>query len=157
MPPIIGLQRGLRTPTGPLFARFFILKPLDGQAAIKAFDEQMSRCSVVSSLNAAGQASEAADDLAVQSDRDARFFVHNGIVHDIRNILQILLSGLWVAQDRIGEGRAGEVPEILGEIGDAVNRANVLLRQLHRIPSSSEKRKSAVDIGKVLARLKCVS
>jgi signal transduction histidine kinase len=98
-------------------------------------------------------ASEAADDLAIQNGRDERFFLHNGIVYDIRNVLQVLLSGLWVAQDRIREGRASEVPEILGKISEAVDRANVLLRQLQRIPRAPEKRRSAVDIGKVLARL----
>jgi signal transduction histidine kinase len=128
------------------------LKPLDGHAASKAFDEQISPRNLVRSPNAAGLALEAAGDLAIQSGRDERFFVHNGIVHDIRNVLQVLLSGLWVAQDRIQEGRADEVPEIFGKIGEAVDRANALLRQL-RIPPSPEKRRSAVDIGKLLDRL----
>jgi signal transduction histidine kinase len=129
------------------------LKPLDGRAAINAFDEQISPRNLVRSPNASGLASEAASDLAVESGRDKRFFVHNGIVHDIRYVLQALLSGLWVAQDRIREGRAGEVPEMLGKISEAVDSANALLRQLQRIPRSPEKRRSAVDIGKMLARL----
>jgi signal transduction histidine kinase len=136
--------RGLR----PITAR----RRLNGHAAIDAFDEQISPSNLVRSPNASGLASAAASDLPVQTYRDERIFVHNGIVHDIRNVLQVFLSGLWVAQDRIREGRASEVPEILGEIGEAVDRANALLRQL-RIPPSPEKRRSAVDIGKMLTRL----
>jgi hypothetical protein len=90
-------------------------KLLDWHAAANAFDQEISPRNLVRSSNRSGLASEAAGDLAVQSGRDERFFLHNGIVHDIRNVLQALLSGLWVAQDRIREGRAGEVPEILGE------------------------------------------
>jgi len=129
------------------------LKPLDGHAAIKAFDEKISLRNLVRSPNAAGLASEAAGELAVQGGRDERFFVHNGTVHDIRNILQVLLSGLWVAQDRIREGRAGDVPEIFGKITEAVDRANALLRQLHRIPPAPERGRSAVNIGRMLERL----
>jgi signal transduction histidine kinase len=128
-------------------------RSLDGNAAIKTFEEQISPRNLVRSRNGAGLASEAAGDVGVQGGRDERFFVHNGIVHDIRNILQILLSGLWVAQDRIREGRAGEVPEIFVEISEAVDRANALLRQLQRIPPTPEKRRSAVNIGKMLERL----
>jgi signal transduction histidine kinase len=129
------------------------LKQINGHAAIDAFDEQRSQRNLGRSPNASGLASQAAGSVAVQSRSDQRFFVHNGIVHDIRNLLQVLLSGLWVAQDRIREGRTGEVPEIFGEIGEAVNRANALLRQLQRIPPSPEKSTSAVNIGKLLARL----
>jgi len=128
------------------------LRPLDGRAATNAFDEQRPPRDPVRPPNASGLASEATGDLVVQIARDERFFLHNGIVHDIRNVLQVLLSGLTVAQDRIVGGRAGEVPEILGELGEAVDRANALLRQL-RIPPSPEKRKSAVSVGKMLARL----
>jgi signal transduction histidine kinase len=128
-------------------------RSLDGNAAIKTFEEQISPRNLVRSRNGAGLAPEAAGDVGVQGGRDERFFVHNGIVHDIRNILQILLSGLWVAQDRIREGRAGEVPEIFVEISEAVDRANALLRQLQRIPPTPEKRRSAVNIGKMLERL----
>lgn len=129
------------------------LKPVDGHAAIDAYDGQRSPRNLGRSPNTSGLASGTAGGLAIQSSRDQRFFVHNGIVHDIRNVLQILLSGLWVAQDRIREGRAGEVPEILGKISEAVDRANALLHQLQRIPRSPEKHRSAVDIGKMLARL----
>jgi signal transduction histidine kinase len=137
--------RGLR----PIAAR----RRLEGHAVMNAFDEPISPRNLVRSPNRSALASEAAGDLAIQSGRDKRFFVHNGIVHDIRNVLQVLLSGLWVAQDRIREGRADEVPEIFGKIGEAVDRANVLLRQLQRHPRSPEERRSAVDIGKVLVRL----
>lgn len=122
-------------------------KPLDGHA-----NKHISPRNFVRSPNTSGLASEAAGDLAVQSGRDERFFVYNGIVHDIGNVLQVLLSGLGVAQDRIRGGRADEVPEILGKIGEAVDRATALLRQL-RISPSLEKRKSPVDIGKTLARV----
>jgi hypothetical protein len=129
------------------------LKQIDRQAAIDAFEEQRSPRNLDRSPNASGLASVAADGLAVQSWSDQRLFVHNGIVHDIGNVLQALLSGLWVAQDRIREGRTGEVPGTFGEIGEAVDRANALLHQSQRIPPSPEKRTSAVDIGKVFARL----
>jgi signal transduction histidine kinase len=130
-----------------------ILKPLDGHTASEAFDEQISLRSLVRLTNAAQLAPEAAGDLPVQSCRDERLFIHNGVVHDIRNLFQVLLSGLWVAQNRIREGDADEVPEILGKIGDAVDRANALLGQLHRTPSSPKKRRSVVHIGEILARL----
>jgi signal transduction histidine kinase len=129
------------------------VKPLNGHAALNMFSEPISPRSLVRSTEASALASEAAGDLAPQSGRDERFFVHNGIVHDIRNVLQVLLSGLWVAQDRIREARTDGVPEIFEKLGGAVDRANALLRQLQRIPPSPEKRRSAVDIGKVLARL----
>src|SRR5450631_1953584 len=129
------------------------LKPIDRHAAIDAFDEPRSPRNLHRSPNASGSASEAADGLAVESRSDQRFFVHNEIVHDIGNVLQVLLIGLWVAQDRIREGRTRDVPEIFGEIGEAVHRANALLRQLQRIPPSPKRRTSAVDIGKVLASL----
>ena len=127
-------------------------KPLDWHAAVNTFDQQISPRNLVRSPNRSGLASQAARDLAFQSGRDKRFFHHNGIAHDIRNVLQALLSGLWVAQDRIREGRAGEGQEMLGKISEAVDRANALLRQL-QIPPSPEKRRSAVDIGEMLARL----
>ena len=133
----------------PIAAR----RRLEGHAVMNAFDEPVSPRNLVRSPDGSGLASEAEGDLTVQSGPDQRFFLHNGIVHDIRNVLQVLLSGLWVAQDRIREGRASQVPEILGEISEAVDRANVLLRQLQRDPRSPEERRSAVDIGKVLARL----
>jgi signal transduction histidine kinase len=128
------------------------LKPLDGRAATNAFDEQICWRNLVRSPNRSGLVSEAAGDRAIQSGRDERFFLHNGIVHDIRNVLQVLLSGLSVTQDRIREGSAAEVPEIIGKISEAVDRANALLHQL-RIPPSPEKRRSAVDIGMLLERL----
>jgi signal transduction histidine kinase len=128
-------------------------KPLCGRAAIQAFDKQASPRNQINSPNAAGLPSVTASEPAVQNGHDESLFAHKGIVHDTRNILQVLLSGVWAAQNRIQVGRAHEVPEILGEISEAVDRANALLRQLQRIPSSSEKRKSAVDIGKMLTRL----
>ena len=65
----------------------------------------------------------------------------------------IFLSGLWMAQDPVREECAGEVPEIIKEIGRAVDRVNALLRQLQPMPRSPKKRRTAVDIGKMLARL----
>jgi signal transduction histidine kinase len=128
------------------------LKSLDGRAAITAFGGQISPRSRVRMFGS-GLASKAAGDRAAQNSRDQRFFVHNGIIHDIRNVLQVVLSGLWVTQDRVREGRADEIPEIVEEIGEAVDRANALLRQLQRTPRSPERRRTAVDIGKMLARL----
>jgi signal transduction histidine kinase len=129
------------------------LKPIDRRSTIDAYDGQSLPRNPGRSRNAPGVASETADGLSLQSRSEQRLFVHNGIIHDVRNVLQVLLSGLWVAQDRIREGRTGEVPEIFGQIGEAVDRASALLRQLQRTPSSPEKRTTAVDIGKVLARL----
>jgi len=129
------------------------VKPLNGQATLNILNEPISPHNRVGLPDAIALASEAAGEFAAQSVRDERLFVHNGIIHDTRNVLQVLQSGLWVAQERIREGRTGEVPEIFGELGEAVNRANALLRQLQRIPPSTEKRRFAVDIGKMLARL----
>jgi signal transduction histidine kinase len=129
------------------------LTPLDGRAIIDAFDEQAPSRNPIPSPGAARPASETADDSPIQSGRGERLLVHNGIVHDTKNILQVLLSGLWVAQNRLRAGRTNEVPEILEEISRAVDRANALLRQLHRTPSSSEISESAIDLGKMLARL----
>lgn len=80
-------------------------------------------------------------------------FLRNGTVHDLRNLLQILSSGVSVAEGRIEQGRADEVPEILGKIGRSVEKASALLRQMVRIPHSPVAAKSAVDIGKMLATL----
>jgi signal transduction histidine kinase len=129
------------------------LRALDRRAANDAFDEQISPRDLLRSLHVSGLVSEAAGDIALQSGRGERLFVQNGIVHDIRNVLQVILSGLWVAQDRTREGRADEVPEIFAKIAEAVDRANALLRQLQRPPCPPQERRSAVDIGKMLARL----
>jgi signal transduction histidine kinase len=86
------------------------------------------------------------------SDRSYQFF-HNGSIHDLRNLLQTVSSGVSVAESRIEDGRSGEVPAILAKIGDSVEKAGALLRQMVRIPSSSVTSKSAVDIGKMLATL----
>jgi signal transduction histidine kinase len=128
------------------------LKQLEGYAASNALDERISPRNFVRPRDRTAIASEPAGHRSIQSGRDERFLLHNGIVHDIKNVLQVLLSGIWVAHDRIRNGRAGEVPEVLDEIGEAVDRANALLRQL-RIPPSPEKHRSAVHVGKLLARL----
>ena len=86
---------------------------------------------------------------AAGSRRDSLIY-RNGLVHDIRNVLQILSSGVWVADERIREGRADEVPAILGEIGAAVDRAGILLRNLLETP---ERRRCSVEIEKMLERL----
>src|ERR1700722_6354921 len=65
----------------------------------------------------------------------------------------IFLSGLWMTQDPVREECADEVPEIIKEIGGAVDRVNALLRQLHRMPRSPKKRRTAVD-RKMLARMR---
>src|ERR1700722_3426346 len=66
----------------------------------------------------------------------------------------IFLSGLWMAQDPVREECAGEVPEIIKEIGRAVDRVNALLRQLQPMPRSPKNRRTAVDIEKMLARMR---
>jgi signal transduction histidine kinase len=88
--------------------------------------------------------------LRAAGSRGDSLIYRNGLVHDIRNVLQILLSGIWVADERIREGRADEVPAILGEIGAAVDRASILLRNLLETPES---RRCSVEIEKVLERL----
>ena len=80
-------------------------------------------------------------------------FLRNGSIHDLRNLLQTVSSGISVAESRIEDGRSGEVPAILAKIGDSVEKASALLRQMVRIPRSSLTFKSAVDIGKMFATL----
>jgi signal transduction histidine kinase len=90
----------------------------------------------------------------IKSDPDTAYhFFRNGSVHDLRNLLQTLSSGVSVAESRIEEGRADEVPQILAKIGNSVEKASALLRQMVRIPTSPVKSKSAVDIGKMFATL----
>jgi signal transduction histidine kinase len=90
----------------------------------------------------------------IDSTPDAEYqFFRDGTVHDLRNLLQILSSGVSVAESRIEQGRADEVPEILGKIGRSVEKASALLRQMVRIPRSPMEAKCAVDIGKMLATL----
>jgi signal transduction histidine kinase len=86
------------------------------------------------------------------TDRSYQFF-RNGSIHDLRNLLQTVSSGVSIAESRIEEGRSGEVPAILAKIGDSVERAGALLRQMVRIPRSNVTLKSAVDVGKTLATL----
>jgi two-component sensor histidine kinase len=85
-------------------------------------------------------------------DAECQFF-RDGTIHDLRNLLQILSSGVNVAESRIEQGRADEVPEILGKIGRSVEKASALLRQMVRIPPSPVEAKSAIDIGEMLATL----
>ena len=62
-------------------------------------------------------------------------------------------SGVSVAESRMESGRSGEVPAILARIGDSVEKASALLRQIIRIPGSSVTSKSAVDLGQMFATL----
>ena len=80
-------------------------------------------------------------------------FLRNGSIHDLRNLLQTVSSGISVAESRIEDGRSGEVAAILAKIGNSVEKASALLRQMVRIPRSSLTFKSAVDIGKMFATL----
>jgi signal transduction histidine kinase len=113
------------------------LKPRGGTG--NALDRKVSPRHSVTSRDAVGFALE-----------PASAFRAHGVIHDIRNLLQVLLSGVWVAENRIREGRADEVPAVLGEIGMAVDRANTLLRQIVRTPEDG---RCAVDIDKMLAGL----
>ncbi len=128
-------MRGLKDESGPPLN---IALNLRGETS-DALDWQVSPRYPATSLDSAGFALD-----------PASAFRAHGIVHDIRNLLQVLLSGVWVAENRIREGRADEVPVVLGEIGVAVDRANTLLRQILRMPGN---RRCAVDIEKTLARL----
>ncbi len=113
-------------------------KPRGTAEIIHAFDRQAPR-------NTAGIIKSA-------SDADYQFF-RNGTIHDLRNLLQILSSGVSVAESRIDQGRANEVPEILGKIGRSVEKASALLRQMVHVPRSPVKMTSAVHIGRMIATL----
>lgn len=88
-----------------------------------------------------------------KSDPSEYLLFRNGVVHDLRNLLQVLSSGVSVAESRIEQGRSDEVPEILRKIGGSVEKAGALLRQMTRVPRSPANRVSAVDIGTMFATL----
>jgi signal transduction histidine kinase len=93
-------------------------------------------------------------DSTMSSDPEtAHHFFRNGSVHDLRNLLQTVSSGVSIAESRLEEGRSGEVPEILARIGDTVEKAGALLRQMVRIPHSPMMTVPIVDIGKMLRTL----
>jgi signal transduction histidine kinase len=77
----------------------------------------------------------------------------NEIAHDIKNLLQAISSGVWVAEVRIREGRAEEVPQILGKIGEALHRVNDCIRLIQGGAHSCKPGAFAVDIERTLERL----
>jgi histidine kinase/DNA gyrase B/HSP90-like ATPase len=150
------------------------LKPCGTAEVIHAFDRRVPQRNPGSSPNTSGAA--APEGPPIRHDDDGHFFVYNGttynigsmlksdpgaeyllsrngIVHDLRNLLQVLSSGVGVAENRIQQGRADEVPQILRKIGRSVERASALLRQMVRIPRSPVNKISAIDIGKMFAAL----
>jgi signal transduction histidine kinase len=131
-------------------------KPSGSAEIIHAFDRQAPQCDFGKSPEASASAAAATYDTGstfkCDSDRSYQFF-RNGSIHDLRNLLQTVSSGVSIAESRIESGRAGEVPAILAKIGDSVEKASALLRQMVRIPRSSVTSKSAVDIGKMFATL----
>jgi signal transduction histidine kinase len=122
------------------------LKTHDGTSV--ASERQLSRRYPATSPDVAALMPDPA--LRAAGSRGDSLIYRNGLAHDIQNVLQILLSGVWVAGERIREGRADEVPAILGEIGAAVDRASILLRNLLETPES---RRCSVEIEKMLERL----
>jgi len=131
-------------------------KPSGAAEIIHAFDRQAPQRDFGKSPEASASAPAATYDtgstLKSDSDRSYQFF-RNGSIHDLRNLLQTVSSGVSVAESRIENGRSGEVPAILAKIGDSVEKASALLRQMVRIPRSSVTSKSAVDIGRMFATL----
>jgi signal transduction histidine kinase len=131
-------------------------KPSGSAEIIHAFDRQASQRGFGKSPEAYASDSPAAYDTGStpksDSDRSYQFF-RNGSIHDLRNLLQAVSSGVSVAESRIENGRSGEVPAILAKIGDSVEKASALLRQMVRIPRSSVTSRSAVDIGRMFATL----
>lgn len=93
------------------------------------------------------------DFVSKPSTQTDNFLACNGIAHDIKNLLQVISSGVCVAEVRIREGRAEEVPQILEKIGEAVHRVNDGVRLMRRGPHSCKLRAFAVDIERTLARL----
>jgi signal transduction histidine kinase len=77
----------------------------------------------------------------------------NGVAHDIKNLLQVILNGVCVAEVRIREGRAEEVPLILERIGEAVHRVNDGVRLMRREPNSHKLGAFSVDIERTFERL----
>jgi len=75
------------------------------------------------------------------------------IAHDIKNLLQVISSGVCVAEVRIREGRAEDVPQILGKIGEAVHRVNDGVRSIQSGPHYCKLRSFAVDVERLLERL----
>jgi signal transduction histidine kinase len=80
-------------------------------------------------------------------------FPRNGVAHNIKNHLQVISSGVCVAEARIREGRAEELLQILGKIRAAVRRANDGVRLMQNGAHSCKPRASALDIEKVLEQL----
>jgi signal transduction histidine kinase len=93
------------------------------------------------------------DFVSKPSTQTDNFLACNGIAHDIKNLLQVISSGVCVAEVRIREGRAEEVPQILEKIGEAVHRVNDGVRLMRRGPHPCKLRAFAVDIERTLERL----
>jgi K+-sensing histidine kinase KdpD len=87
------------------------------------------------------------------SARSNELLPRDGIVHDIKNLLQAISSGLWAAEVRIRGGRAEEVPQILGKIGEALQRMNDCVRSMQEGTRSVKLGAFAVDIERTLKRL----
>lgn len=89
----------------------------------------------------------------LRSDPDRHQLFRNGIIHDLGNLLQVLSSGVSIAENRIGQGHAEDVPDILRKLGGSVEKASALLRQMVRIPRAPANRISGVDIAEMLTTL----
>jgi signal transduction histidine kinase len=119
-------------------------KPRGTAEVIHVFDRPAPQRDVGKSVGASGSA--AAPDTSYQ-------FFRNGSIHDLRNLLQTVSSGVSVAESRIEQGRSGELPAILAKIGDSVEKAGALLRQMVRVPRSPAMTKSAIDVDGMFATL----
>jgi signal transduction histidine kinase len=89
----------------------------------------------------------------LKSDPNGTLLYRNGPLHDLRNLLQVISSGVGVATIHLEQGRADEVPEILRKIGRSIDKAGAQLRQMVLIPHSPMDGISAVDVAKMFAML----
>jgi light-regulated signal transduction histidine kinase (bacteriophytochrome) len=77
----------------------------------------------------------------------------NGVAHDIKSLLQAISSGVCVAEARIRDGRAEEVPQILGKIGEVLHRVNDGVRLMQGEAYLCKAGAFAVDVERILKRL----
>ena len=147
-------------------------KPRGAADAIRAFDGQAPRhkpdglpkvSGPKSGSPAAGRDDDGhlvacngqVDDIGgvLKSDSGGPLLRRNGPLHDLRNLLQVISSGVGVAEQRLEQGRADEVPEILRKIGGSVDKVSAQLRQMIRVPHLPLNRITAIDVAKMFATL----
>ena len=130
-----------------------IIHAFDWRAPQRNFDKSPESSGSATAASGVDRTSYDAGGIFKSDSGRSHQFFRNGSIHDLRNLLQTVSSGVSIAESRIEEGRSGELPAILAKIGDSVEKAGALLRQMVRIPRSNVTLKSAVDVGKTLATL----